>query len=117
MPHGIEGLVGEPESDHDVAADEALERERRDHVEAEAEAGDVDHEVVGGEVVEHVALGGGPEGEEAGEGHGETGEHGDGGGVVGDAGEAVESGFAEGAVDEEGVVVADEGWLGSVVEA
>jgi len=45
------------------------------------------------------------EGQEAGEGHGEAGEHGDKGRVVCYAGEAVDGGFAEGAVDQEGVVV------------
>ena len=84
---------------HDLAADEAFERQGGEHVEAEAEAGNVDEDVVGGEVVQDVALGQGAEGKEAGQGHGEAGEHADGGAVVSDEGEAVEGRRAEGAVD------------------
>ena len=39
-------LVGEIEIRHDFAAHEAFERERRDHVQAEAEASDADHKRV-----------------------------------------------------------------------
>jgi len=90
---------------HDFATDEAFERQRGQHIQAEAEAGDVDEEVVGGEVVEDVALCQIAKGEEAGESHGEAGEHGDCGGVVRYAGEAVNRWFLEGAVDEQAVVI------------
>lgn len=40
----------------DLAADIVLERDRRRHVGAEAEAGNVDDPVVGGEIVQNVAL-------------------------------------------------------------
>ena len=58
----VEGLAWEPVVEDDLAADEGFEREGGEHVEAEAEAGDVDHRAVGGEVVEDVALGEGAEG-------------------------------------------------------
>ncbi|QSZ31574.1 hypothetical protein DSL72_001141 [Monilinia vaccinii-corymbosi] len=58
----VEGFVVEPVVEHDLAADEGFEGEGREHVEAEAEAGEVDERVGGGEVVEHVAEGVGAEG-------------------------------------------------------
>lgn len=91
---------------HDFAADKGFQWERREHVQPEAEARDVDHDVCFGEVVEHVALGEGAEGKEAREGHGQAGEHGDGGAEVGYAGETVDGGGFEGAIDEEGIVMA-----------
>lgn len=93
---------------HYLAADEGFEGKSGEHVQPKAEAGDVD-EGGGGEVVEYVAIGEGAEGEEAGEGHGEAGEEGDYGADVGEEGEAGEGGRGKGGVDEEGVVVADEG--------
>lgn len=95
----VEWLTGEPVIQHDFATDESFEREGGEHVEAEAEPGNVYHGIVGGEVVEDVALRERAEGEEAGEGHEEAGEHGDGGTVVRDAGEAVDGGRFEGAVN------------------
>ena len=109
MPPQVKGLVGVKVGDHDLAADKGLEGQRRQHVEAEAQAGHVDHGVVGREVVEHVAQRLVAKREEAAERHDEAGEHGDAGGVVRHAGEVVDGGRLEGAVDEEGVVVADEG--------
>ncbi|KAF4625824.1 hypothetical protein G7Y89_g12339 [Cudoniella acicularis] len=58
----VEGFVGEPVIEHDFAADEGFEGEGGEHVEAEAEAGDVHHGAVCGEVVEDVSLGEGAEG-------------------------------------------------------
>lgn len=43
--------------ENDFAADKDLERERRQHVESETEAGHVGEGVVGGEIVQDVALG------------------------------------------------------------
>lgn len=65
----VEGLAWEPVIEHHFAADEGFKWERGEHVEPEAEARDVHHGVVGGEVVKDVAFGLGAEGEEAGEGH------------------------------------------------
>jgi hypothetical protein len=53
----VEGFTGEPVIEHYFSADECFERECREHVEAETKTGDVDHRVVGGEVVEDVSLG------------------------------------------------------------
>ena len=50
-------LAGEVVLGHDFAANKALQRQSGDHVQPEAQARDVDHDVVCGEVVEHVALG------------------------------------------------------------
>lgn len=107
----VERFAREVVVEHDLAADKGLERQRGEHVEAEAQARDVDHGVVRGEVVEHVAQGLVAEGEEAGEGHEEAGEHGDACGEVGDSAEAVDGWCLEGTVDEEGVVVADESYM------
>jgi len=66
---GIVRLAGEVILGHDFAADEALQRQRGDHVQPEAEARDVDHDVVGGKVVEHIALGHVAEGDVAAQRH------------------------------------------------
>ncbi|TGO86853.1 hypothetical protein BPOR_0272g00110 [Botrytis porri] len=108
----VEWFAGKPVVEHYFATDEGFEGEGGEHVETKAETGEVDEGVCGGEVVKDVAKGFGAEGEEAREGHEETGDHGDGGAVVCYGGEAVDGGGLEGAVDEEGVVVADEGWRG-----
>lgn len=92
------GLLGEPVVVHHLPADEALEGQSGEHVEAEAEARDVDEDVVGWEIVQDVSLGEGTEGEEAGKRHAEAGEHADAGAVVGYQGEAVEGWGAEGAI-------------------
>ncbi len=105
------GLLREPVVVHHLPAHEALEGQGSEHVEAEAEARDVDQDVVGGEVVEHVALGQGAEAEEAGQSHAEAGEHADAGAVMRYEGKAVDRWSAEGAVDQQRVVVADECWL------
>ncbi|PQE07524.1 ribosomal biogenesis Gar2 protein [Rutstroemia sp. NJR-2017a BBW] len=99
MQMHVERVPGEPVVEHDFAADEGFEREGGEHVKAETETREIDEGVGGGEVVEDVAEGEGAEGEEAGEGHEEAGEHGYAGAVVGDAGEAVDGGGLEGAVD------------------
>ena len=77
---------------------------------ADLQSCNVDHDIIAGEVVEHVALGPVAKRQKTSQRHDQAGQHGDGSGEVGDAGEAVESGFLEGAVDEEAVVVADESW-------
>jgi len=104
----VKGFRGEIVIEDYLAADEGFEGESGKHVEAETEASEVHHGVVGGEIIEHVALGQVAEGEEAGERHEETGDHGDAGAIMGYGGEAVDGGGFEGAVDEERVVVADE---------
>lgn len=71
-----------------------------------ASSSNVDQRVVLGEIVEDVPLRPVGEDEEAGYGHAEAGDDGEGGRDVCYAGEAVERGRAEGAVDEERVVVA-----------
>lgn len=92
---------------HDLSADKSLERKSCEHVEAEAETSNVDHEIVAGKVVEDIALCLIFESKESSQGHDQTKDHRDAGGEVGDAGKTVEGRFAEGAVDEKGVVVAD----------
>lgn len=105
-------LLREPVVVHDFAADERLERQGGEHIKAKAEAGDLYYEVsLGREVVKNVALCERPEGEEAGERHGEAGDERDEGAVVGDGGKAVDGWCTEGAVNEEGVVVTDEGYI------
>jgi hypothetical protein len=77
MPIRMVGLLGEPEIVHDLPTHKAFEGEGGEHVEAEAETGDLDDDVaLGGEVVENVAFCGGAESEEAGEGHNEAGDEG-----------------------------------------
>lgn len=95
----VERIPGEPVVEHDLPTDKGFQRQSGEHVQPEAEAGDVDHGVVGGEVVEDVSEGAVAESQEADEGHEETGDHGDAGGDVGDEGEAVDGGGFEGAVD------------------
>jgi hypothetical protein len=100
MPIRMIGLLRKPEIVHDLPTHKAFEGEGGEHVEAEAETGDLDDDVAGGgKVVEDVAFCGGPKGEEAGEGHDEAGDEGGGGAVVGYKGEAVDGGLFEGAVD------------------
>lgn len=57
----VEGFVGEPVVEHYFAADECFKGEGGEHVEAETETSDVDHCIVGWEIVEDVALGEGAE--------------------------------------------------------
>ena len=95
----VERLAREVVVEHDLAADEGLEGQGGEHVEAEAQAGHVDHDVVAGEIVEHVADGLVAKGEEARERHEHAGEHGDARRVVGYLGEAVDGRGLEGAVD------------------
>lgn len=59
-------FIGEPVVVHDFSTDETFEWECREHIETEAEAGDLDHDVaLRGEVIEDVALCEVAEGEEA----------------------------------------------------
>lgn len=53
----VEGFGGEVVVEHYFAAHECFEGKRGEHVESETETCYVDHDVVSGEVVEHVALG------------------------------------------------------------
>ncbi|KFY44107.1 hypothetical protein V494_01632 [Pseudogymnoascus sp. VKM F-4513 (FW-928)] len=69
---GVGSGGGGEEIHHYLAADEGFQGEGGEHVQPEAESGEVDEGRVG-EVVKHVAVGEGAESEEAGEGHGETG--------------------------------------------
>lgn len=57
MAIGIELLMREIIFRHDLPADEGLQGQCSEHVEAKAETGHVDHDVVGWEIVEHVSLG------------------------------------------------------------
>lgn len=82
MPIWLVRFLGKPVVIHHLPTDETFKWQGSKHVKAKAESGDVDEDVVGGEIVEDVAFGEGAEGEEAGERHGEAGEHADGGAVV-----------------------------------
>lgn len=53
----VEWFTREPIIEHYFATNEGFEREGSEHVEAKTETGDVDHCIVGREVVEDVALG------------------------------------------------------------
>ena len=66
---------------------------------------DVDHEVVGWEVVHDIALRLVAKCQVASEGHDQARNHGNASGVVGDAGETVHRWFLQRAVDEEAVVI------------
>lgn len=107
----IERLPREIVVEHDLAADKSLERERGQHVQAETQPRHVDHRVVGGEIIEHIAQGLVAKGEKPREGHQQAGEHGDARGEVRYFAETVDGRSLEGAIDEEGIVMADEGCL------
>ena len=64
-----EGRVGKEVVLHHFAADKRFQRQRGQHVQAEAEAGDIDHGVVCREIVQHVAGRAIAEREEAGHAH------------------------------------------------
>lgn len=104
----VERLVRKPIVVHDFSADEGLERQGGEHVQAKEEAGNVDHQVVPREVVQHIAPGLVTECEVARQRHDQTGDQRNAGAVVCDTSEAVDGRLAEGAVDEETVVVAHE---------
>lgn len=73
----MEALIRIPVRQHDFATHKRLEWQRGQHVEPEAQPRNVDHAVVGGEIVEDIAEGLVAKGEEAGESHGKACEHGD----------------------------------------
>lgn len=50
-------LVREPIIVHDFPTHKGFERQCCEHVETKEEAGDVDHDIVIGEVVQHIAEG------------------------------------------------------------
>lgn len=55
MPVRVVMFVWKPIVVHYFPADESFEREGGEHIEAEEETCDVDHEIISGEVVEYVA--------------------------------------------------------------
>jgi hypothetical protein len=69
--------------------------------ERDRQARNVNHDVVGREVVEDIAFGFVTECEEATDGHKKTGNHGDSRGVVSYLRKAVQSRCFEGAIDQE----------------
>lgn len=77
------GFVREPVVVHDLAADESLERKGSEHVEAEEEARNIDHEIVVWKIVKHIAERFVAKGEVTEECHDETCDQGDTGAVVG----------------------------------
>jgi len=101
----VEGFIGEVVVRHHLSADEGLEWQSRQHVESKAEPSDVDHDVVGREVVEHIALRFVAKGEVAGQGHDQARYHGNACRIMRDDGEAVQSWLLKGAVDEQAVVM------------
>ena len=103
------GLIGKPVIVHNFSTNEGFEGQCGEHVKAKAEACNLHHEMaLRGKVVEDVAFGKGAESEEAGKGHGKAGDERDEGAVVRYGREAVEGRCAEGAVNQERVMVADE---------
>lgn len=101
-------FIGKPVFVHDFTTHKSLEWQCGEHVEPEEEASDVHHQVVVGEVVEHVAQRLIAKGEIAGECHDKTCNTRYTGTVVCDAREAIDGRLAKGAVDEETVVVTNE---------
>ena len=85
MAIGVVVFIGEPVVLHDFAANKGFQWESGKHVKAEKETRYVDHEVVIGKVVEHIAEGLVAEGQVAGKSHDKTCDKGDGGAVVCDA--------------------------------
>ena len=92
-------LMGEPEVDHYVPADEAFQRERSDHVQAEAKACNINQQIIRSEIVEDIAKCAVSKGKKAGKSHGKASEHRDCCTVVCYGGETVESRLAKGAVN------------------
>ena len=70
---------------------------------------DINHYIIRREIIKDIALREITEAQVSGQRHGHAGEHADAGRVVGNAREAVHSRCFERAVDEEAIVVADEG--------
>lgn len=103
----VEWLAGEVVVEHDLAAHKGLEGQCCEHVQAKAQPCNIDHGVVGWEVVEHIALCLVAKGEKPSQRQRQTGHHGDTSRVVRDFGEPVDRRFFERAVDEEGVVMAN----------
>ena len=93
---------------HNLAADKSFEGEGGEHVETETETGDVNHDAIFGEVIEHISLSQGTESKKTSKGHEETGCHGDRGAIVGYSCKAVDRWGFERAVNQKGIVVADE---------
>lgn len=109
VPLEVEVIVRPEVREHDLAADKGLKGEGGKHVEAKGETGDVDHGIIAREVVQDVAESLVAEGEETSERHDETGGHGDAGGVMSYAREVIDCWCAEGAVDQQGIMVTDKG--------
>lgn len=102
-------LIREEVIIHDFSTDEALKWEGGKHVETEAEAGDLNHQMsLGGKVIEHITLGLISKGKEASKRDNQASYAGDGCAVVGNSTEAIHGGSLERAVDQKGVVMADE---------
>lgn len=55
----------------------------------------IDQDIIGREIVEHVSLGFGPEGQKPTQGHGKTHDHGYPGRIMRDEGKAVHRGFSQ----------------------
>ncbi|KAA8904197.1 hypothetical protein TRICI_005572 [Trichomonascus ciferrii] len=106
---GVLGWVRPVIGEDDLSTDEDLEGEGSDHVEAEAEPGDVSHYVIAWEGVEDVAFGLILEDEEPAHTHDHAEAHGDACAPMGDPGKAVKGGRLERLEDHERVVVTDEG--------
>lgn len=102
---------------HDLSTHECFERQRRKHIEAEAETGYINNGVIGREVIEDVPLGVGAKGKESSQSHEKAGNHGDDSAKVSDASEAVYRGLLERTVNQEGVMVADKGWMKDYMSA
>jgi hypothetical protein len=106
---GMKRLVCEPVFVHHLSAYKGFERQRGEHVEPEKETGNVHHQVVVREVVEHVAKRLVTKGEVARQCHNKARNQRDTSAVMRDAREAVNCGLAKGAVYEKTVVMTDEG--------
>jgi len=71
----VERLVRKVVERHDFSADKAFQRQSREHIQSEAETGNVDHDIVGGEIVQHISLSHVAEVEVAGQSHKQTCDH------------------------------------------
>lgn len=104
-------FVGKVVVVHDLATDEAFERESRKHVQAEAKSSDLDHKMtLCRKVVENVALGLVAKSEKASQSHDETSNARDKCRIVSDSAKPIDGRCLERAIDQKRIMVADKGW-------
>lgn len=101
-------LVWEPVVVHDFSANKGLKWQSSEHVQPKEQARNVHQDIIIRKIVQNVPHGLGSESEIATKSHNKTCDQGDASRVVRHPRETVNSRFAQGAIDEKRVVVADE---------